>query len=215
MSDRGRYSSTAAAQVKQTVPATSTESALRTAKVIAGNRFVHIVLGIVLLVALSQVSVPLGFTPVPIALGSLAALLVGVFFGPVKGALSAVSFAGLAAGGAPILAGAASGWKLTTFGYVLGYVLAAFIAGMTMRWVQSRRTIGARQTHELALIGAGLLIASLAIHVPGVLWLASFANISLTSAIELGSLPFWFGDLLKVIFVLGLLSVTKARSIRS
>lgn len=220
MSQDNQRSSTAKAQPNPTspsqLPATFADSLRPGIKAMSANPVIQIPMGIALLAALSQISLPLGFTPVPIALGSLAALLVGVFFGPVRGALSAAGFAGLAAGGVPILAGATSGWRIASFGYVLGYIAAAILAGLTMNWIKAHRTtLTARPVTTLTVIAVGLIMATVAIHVPGVIWLATFANISLGKAIALGSIPFWFGDLAKIVFTLGLISMTTVRARRN
>ena len=84
--------------------------------------------GTAALTLIGQISIPLPFTPVPITLGTFAALGVGVVLGSRRGALSALLLGALAAVGAPVLAGWSSG-VVATFGYVIGYVLIAAIAG--------------------------------------------------------------------------------------
>jgi biotin transport system substrate-specific component len=71
-----------------------------------------------------------------------------------------------------------------TGGYLLGFVLAAAIAG----WIVERR----RDAAGLAL---AVVAGSIAIYAPGVLWLASL--VGLGRALELGLVPFLWGDLLK------------------
>jgi biotin transport system substrate-specific component len=71
-----------------------------------------------------------------------------------------------------------------TGGYLLGFVLAAALAG----WLVERR----RDAAGLAL---AVVAGSIAIYVPGVLWLAGF--VAFGKALELGLVPFLWGDLLK------------------
>ena len=83
--------------------------------------------GAVALTLIGQVALPLPFTPVPVTLGTLAALGIGGLLG-ARRALGSVSLYGAAAAlGAPVLAGWSSGVG-ASFGYVLGYALAGVVA---------------------------------------------------------------------------------------
>lgn len=153
--------------------------------------------GTAALALIGQVSLPLPFTPVPVTLGTLAALGVGGLLGSRRGAASALLLAALAAVGAPVLAGWTSG-VTASFGYVLGYALAAAVAGrVTGRRHAARRGPAAR----LAL----MLAASALVYVPGVLWLAAATGMGLPAAVGVGVVPFLLGDLLKSLVAAGVL----------
>ena len=67
--------------------------------------------GTLALVLIGQITIPLPFTPVPISMGTFAALGVGAVLGSRRGALSAMLLGALAAVGAPVLAGCPSSWE--------------------------------------------------------------------------------------------------------
>lgn len=137
---------------------------------------------------LGQVRLPLPFTPVPVTLATLAVLGAGSALGSRRGALATLLLAALAALGAPVLAGWSAGVGVT-FGYVLGYTLAAAIAGQ-----------GAR-ADRMWLRVLLMLAASAAVYVPGVVWLSVSTGMTLAAALSVGALPFLLGDVLKSLAV--------------
>ena len=90
-----------------------------------------------------------------------------------------------------------------TFGYVVGFVFASYIAGyFTKRYSNSRMLI------------LGLMIANLAIYVPGLLWLYVVLSkggnaVSLQYILSIGFLPFVIGDILKIFASLGFAKAIK------
>ncbi|OLO57065.1 BioY family transporter, partial [Actinomyces oris] len=151
-----------------TKPSTSAVGSLAHSPALAHVREAGLVLvGTLALALIGQISIPLPFTPVPITLGTFAALGVGAVLGSRRGALSALLLGALAAVGAPVLAG----WKggtVVTFGYVVGYVLIAVIAGRAAT-VWSRHSGSA--TARVATGAALMLLASASVYVPGLIWL--------------------------------------------
>jgi biotin transport system substrate-specific component len=146
------------------------------------------VLGSALLTISAKVQVP--FYPVPMTMQTLVVLLIGMAFGARLGVATVALYLAEGAAGLPVFAGTPEkGLGLAymmgpTGGYLLGFVLAAGIAG----WIVERR----RDATGLAL---AVLAGSIAIYASGVLWLASF--VGLGKALELGLVPFLWGDLLK------------------
>ena len=146
---------------------------------------------------IGQLALPLPFTPVPVTLGTLAALGVGGLLGSRRGVLSVLLLAGLAAVGAPVLAGW-SGGVTASFGYVLGYALAAAVAG--------RATVRSGGAGRGLVVRVGLmLLASALVYVPGVLWLMAATGMGLGAALGAGVAPFLLGDLLKSLVAAGVL----------
>src|SRR5258708_26526778 len=77
------------------------------------NLLRHIALIVVfsLFVALcAQISIPLGFTPVPITLQTLAVLLAGAALGSKRGAAALLLYLGMGVAHLPVLAGGTSGF---------------------------------------------------------------------------------------------------------
>lgn len=152
--------------------------------------------GAVLTGALSQVLVPLPFTPVPLSLGTFAVLLTGAALGPLRGTLAMLLFLSAGLAGVPWFAGQTSGWHEASFGYVLGYVLAAGLMGAMARTRADRR--------PLSMFGASL-VAAAAVYVGGVPWLMAHLGVGLGEALVLGVVPFLVGDALKAVAASGLL----------
>ena len=143
-------------------------------------------------VVLSQVAIPLGFTPVPLSLGTLGALLVGAALGPARAVLSLLLYVGAGIAGVGWFAGGASGWMFASFGYLLGFVLAAALMGRLARRGADRNVFGS--------IGLGLLGGAV-IYAAGVPWLMAFLDVSFTEALALGVTPFLIGDVIKAVIV--------------
>ena len=181
---------------------TSAADSLALSPVLARVREVGLVLaGTVALTLIGQISIPLPFTPVPISMGTFAALGVGAVLGSRRGALSALLLGALAAVGVPVLAGWSSG-VVATFGYVIGYVLIAAIAGRAATvWSRHSGSTAARVATGVAL----MLLASASVYVPGLIWLKVATGASWSTALSLGLVPFIAGDILKSVVATGLL----------
>ncbi len=146
--------------------------------------------GTLFLAAVSQVAIPLPFTPVPISLGTAGVVLLGAGMGPRLGAASTLMYLIAGMAGAPIFAEQGSGWAFASFGYVIGYVPAAVIAG-----VLARRAADRSVWKTAALAGASTLAA----YAVGVPWLMAFLGVDLATGMALGVFPFLIGDALKMI----------------
>jgi biotin transport system substrate-specific component len=145
-----------------------------------------------LIAAGTFIAIPLPLSPVPVVLQNLFSLLAGLVLGPLLGAAAVGLY--LLAGiiGAPVFAGAAGGIARVlgpTGGFLLGYLLSAFTAGLIVG--RPRREAVSRRRIILAVL-AGLLI----VYVPGLIRLR-FALDSWTKALVSGFLPFIPGDAVK------------------
>lgn len=150
-----------------------------------------VVAGTALLTLISQIAVPLPFTPVPLTLGTFGALFVGASLGPARGATATGLYAVLAACGAPVLAGWSSqGVATASFGYVVGYVLAGAALGAAARRGADRSV----RTTALAAVAATALV-----YVAGVPWLMVATGSDLGTALTLGVAPFLVGDAVKAV----------------
>ena len=157
--------------------------------------------GTVALILIGQITIPLPFTPVPISMGTFAALGVGAVLGSRRGALSALLLGALAAVGAPVLGGWTGGVGVT-FGYVVGYVLIATIAGRAASvWSNHSGSTVSRVATGIGL----MLLASASVYVPGVVWLKIATGASWGATLSMGLVPFIIGDVLKSLVATGLL----------
>jgi biotin transport system substrate-specific component len=137
---------------------------------------------------LAQISIPLGFTPVPITGQTLGVMLAGAALGWWRAGLSMLLYmlAGLA--GLPWFAGHASGYVGSNFGYLIGFV----VAGALLGWLAAR---GNDRTVTRAVVA--MIIGDFVIFVIGVPWLAVSIHVSLAKAISLGFTPFIPGEIIK------------------
>lgn len=144
----------------------------------------------------AQVAIPLPFTPVPLSLQTFAVLLSAAAIGPARAATGMLLYLGAGMAGVPWFSQQTSGWGFPSFGYVIGFVLAAVLVGVLARRGADRSIPGT----------AGTMIAgNLVIYAVGVPYLAVAIGVDLPQAIGLGVLPFLAGDLLKIVLAAGLL----------
>ncbi|PWD49536.1 biotin transporter BioY [Serinibacter arcticus] len=174
------------------------------ADVVATSRVrdVLLVVGGAGLVALaSQIAIPLGFTPVPLSLGTFAVLVVGAALGPARATASLALFLLAGVAGVGWFADGHAGWQFASFGYILGYVLAAALVGR----------LASRGADRTPLATVGLMLAGGAVvYAAGVPWLMAFLGVDLPTALGLGVVPFLIGDAIKAVVAAVLLPGTWA-----
>lgn len=156
---------------------------------IAMRRMVALLAGAMLVAFAAQAAVPVPGTPVPLTFQVPAVLIVGGLLGPRLGAASMVMYLVLGALGLPVFApGGVPGIARLlgpTGGYLLAFPVAAALVG--------RLTDGRR----LGWLVGGLVLGVVTIHLGGVAQLAVLGG-DVRSAVQLGSLPFWLGDIVKL-----------------
>jgi biotin transport system substrate-specific component len=147
--------------------------------------------GSLCITGMAQVRIPLPFTPVPITGQSFAVLLVGAVLGAHRGSASLLLYLLQGLLGLPVFAGGASGLAYLlgpTGGYLIGFVVAAYLVGRL-----SVRRLDQRIPSALLTFLAGEVV----IYLFGVAWLSVFLGI--THAIIAGLLPFILGDAIKLV----------------
>ncbi len=145
---------------------------------------------------LAQWAIPLGFTPVPLTLGTFAVLLTGAALGATRGLLSTGIYLLAGMAGMPWFAQHNSGWNFPSFGYLLGFVVAATLVG----------ALAARGADRTIARTIGLMVVgNLVIYAIGVPYLAAATGMDLATAIDKGAVPFLLGDGLKIALAAGLL----------
>jgi biotin transport system substrate-specific component len=152
--------------------------------------------GTLFVAATAQIAIPLGFTPVPLSLATFGVLLVAASFGPARAGASLALYMLIGMAGAPWFAEQNSGWQFASFGYVVGFLVAAVLVGALARRGADRtvaRSVGLMVVGNLAIYAVG---------VPGLMW---FAGVDLGTALTLGVLPFLLGDAIKIALAAGLL----------
>lgn len=167
----------------------------------AVRNVIAVVGGAALIGLCAQLFVYLPGNPVPITGQTFAVLFVaaGLGFGRGVGATLLYAVAGVL--GVPWFAEGSSGLVSATFGYIIGFVLAAALVGYLAErgWTSNPlRTI------------AVMLLGSFAIYAVGVSWLKLATGMSWPTAVELGMTPFLVGDLLKALLAAGAFSAAWA-----
>lgn len=128
--------------------------------------------------------------PIPITMQTFAVLVSGVLLGSKRGASCQITYllGGLA--GLPWFSrGGGLIYVLSpTFGYMLGFVFAAYSVGYLAErgWDRNIRT---------AILA--IFIGNIILYIPGLLWLAKFVGFGKVLAV--GFYPFIPGDLLKIL----------------
>lgn len=158
------------------------------------------VVGFALLTAAAaQISIPLGFTPVPLTGQTFAVLLAGGVLGANRGAASQLLYVILGAIGLPFYADGASGITadgalIATFGYLIGFVVAAWVVGLMAERQQDRSimsAIPAFLTGTVIIYAIGASVLAWRLGVPFA------ADLDEPSALKFGIAPFVIGDVLK------------------
>ncbi|MCL4472839.1 MAG: biotin transporter BioY [Actinobacteria bacterium] len=144
------------------------------------------------------ISFPLPFSPVPIALANLFAILAGVILGKWLGSLSQIVYLLLGFAGVPVFAQHMAGPSVfsgPTGGYLIGYVLAAFVAGAL---IEHLPRFSRSPSVESLYLTISLSVGALIVYIPGVYWLARVTGMNLATGMVKGFYPFLPGDIVKV-----------------
>jgi biotin transporter BioY len=158
-------------------------------------RDIILILCFTLLTAISaKLKIEIG--TVPITGQTFAVLLSGALLGSRRGALSQIFYllGGLA--GIPWFArgGGITYLMSPTFGYIIGFVLAAFVVGFLCERGLDRKI-------ETAILA--MLVGNVLIYFPGLLWLARFVGWGKVLAV--GLYPFIIGDTIKLLLAASVL----------
>jgi biotin transport system substrate-specific component len=145
---------------------------------------------------LAQVSIKLSFTPVPITGQTLGVLLAGTALGWRRAAAALALYAGAGVVGLPWFAHHSSGWGGASFGYILGFVLAAGACGFLAERGGDRKVWRALPT---------MVVGEVLIYAAGLTWLALYLHVGPAKTISLGLTPFVAGDAIKAGIAAGLL----------
>ena len=151
--------------------------------------------GAAVVAVLAQVSIPLW--PVPITGQTLGVIVVGAALGSRRGAAAMITYLLVGLAGLPVFAdftGTIAAVAKPSFGYVIGFVFAAFVAGWFAERAWDRRP---------ALAFLGFAIASLMPFLFGIPYLAFILNVvmgadlTFLQILEAGLFPFIVGGIIK------------------
>jgi len=156
-------------------------------------KFFGVISFIALTVAGAYIRIPLFFTPVPITLQTFFVLLAGAVLGRKLGTLSQAGYLLVGIFGLPVFTGGLYGIARLlgpTGGYLIGFVLAAFVIG---------KLLGRDDKAGFIKITAAMLVGLAILFITGTIQLAFVLHIPFDKAVALGILPFIPGDMIKLL----------------
>lgn len=161
-----------------------------------------LVVGAASFVGLSaQIAIPLPFTPVPLTLQTFAVLLSAAALGSARGVAAMVLYAVAGIAGVPWFAQGTSGFTMPSFGYIVGFIVAAAVVGRIAEHGSTRSVL---RTAGLMVLGNVIVYAI------GVTWLKFSVDLTWGTAVAKGLAPFVAGDLIKIAAAAGLLPLAWA-----
>lgn len=164
----------------------------------AGMRVAAVLFITALTAAAAQISMPLGFTPVPLVMQDMVVLLGGAALGSRLGMAAQVLYLLAGVSGLPVFAASPvlpqGPLRLLgpTGGYLISYPFAAFLTGYL-----AERGFDRRYSTSVLAMACGLVV----IFALGVTWLAMFARpaaVGFDAALRTGFYPFILGDIFKI-----------------
>ena len=161
----------------------------------------------VMIALAAHIAFPLPFTPVPFTLQPLAALGVGLAFGPVGGFLTLLAYLAEGACGLPVFSPAGPGGMAQLFfghtsGYLLSYPLVAAIAGGLTRLL-------GRRLSSFASAAIGCAIATVVLFLAGAGWFMAFTHLPLRAVWIASIAPFLPGEAIKILTAAGIYSTLR------
>lgn len=157
-----------------------------------------VIAGSLLLAICAHVSVPLGFTPVPLSLQPFGVLLLGLLLSPRMAVGTVVAYLVEGAAGLPVFAPSPIGGVAHLLGPTGGYLLAYPVAVGVISFLWRRTGRGFSMALVSAALGDLLILAS------GAAWLAVGSHTMVWPAISAGLLAFVPGDALKIAAAAGI-----------
>lgn len=141
----------------------------------------------------SWITVPVG--AIPFTLQTLAVCVTAGLFGAKRGTAAVAVYILIGAAGVPVFSGFKGGIGVlagATGGYIIGFILSAFITGILCE-----------KTKKLPLIFASMLAGTTVCYLFGTLWFMTVysknAEISFTKALSLCVVPFIIPDIAKAL----------------
>lgn len=146
------------------------------------------------------ISIPLGFTPVPVNLATLAVFLSGALLGPKYGPVSQIVYTLAGAVGIPVFAQFKGGFGVLagpTGGYIIGYIVASLITGLLI--VVLLREGDKSRAVSISVYVFAMICGLAACYALGTVWFMISTHTGLAASMAMCVIPFLPGDALKII----------------
>ncbi len=144
----------------------------------------------------AQFSVPVPGSPVPVTGQTFAVLLAGAALGWQRGAAALLLYAVAGSAGVPWFSDGRSFVGGPTYGYIVGFILAAGVVG----WMASR---GGDRTVARTIVS--MTVGTVIVFACGLPYLMASADLSFTAGWNAGVGPFLVGAVIKILLAAGLL----------
>jgi len=151
----------------------------------------------------AKLTIPLPFTPVPIATQNSMILLLGALLGARRGASAVFAFLAQGAMGFPVFAGGVGGFAIfigPRGGYLIGYLAAAFVVGYLIEKFKEK---------NISMTFFAFAAGNLVIYLFGAAYLSTFVGFQ--KALLLGVAPFILGDFFKIFVCMKILNWIERR----
>lgn len=154
---------------------------------------------------LSQISIPLPFTPIPISCGLVAVYITGILLKPKHAILVQLCYLLLGAVGAPVFSNFRGGIGTLlgpTGGYLFVYPVMAGIVAFAINGSMSLKkgTGGKGILYAKALVS--MCLAHVLLYLCGTVWFTIITENTFYEALVLTVLPYIFLDVIKIVFCL-------------
>lgn len=140
----------------------------------------------------SQIAFDIG--PVPISFATFSVFVAAGMLGAKFGTISQLVYVLIGAVGVPVFAHFTGGFSIVTGptgGYIVGYVVAAFITGLIVQKVK---------INKFVVLPIAMLIGLIACYALGTVWFMHVTNRKLWDSLGLCVFPFIPGDIIKITF---------------
>ena len=152
------------------------------------RRTVYAICGTALVALCAHISIPLGFTPVPLTMQPFAVLLLGLLLDPVTAFASLALYLAEGASGLPVFSPHGPGGVAQLLGLTGGYLMAAPFAAAAASLLSRRRP-------SLLLLLTSAAVGDAILLFTGAWWLALHTHASFRISV----LPFLATDAIKVL----------------
>lgn len=146
----------------------------------------------------SMITIPLGFTPIPVNLGTLGVFLAGGILGKKYGTVSIGVYVLVGAVGIPVFAGFRGGLGVLagpTGGYIIGYILAAFVIGLIIEKILDYdKSVPTQYAVCVIALVCGLALC----YTLGTIWFIISTGTGVWASLVACVIPFIPGDALKI-----------------
>lgn len=164
-------------------------------KKITTKQMTTIALTTALICILGPLSIPLPFSPVPIAPCMFAIYLAAYVLNAKLGTASCCLYILIGLVGIPVFSKFTGGPQVLvgpTGGYIVGYIPLAFLTGLFIEKFEKK----------LYMHAVGMIIGLVICYALGTAWLAYEKSLSFSAALMAGVIPFIPGDIIKIVLAI-------------